>query len=132
MKMDYLSELLVYLVWGICVFAIFSLIKNKQVAGSVAGVGFLVLPLFFLVQECKQPKRNSKLHRGVLLSFLTLSVLPIILLRVFNYGVDFDTLSVFGIPAQKIHRYSNLLYLLMMASAFYHWRLQKSKRRNLE
>lgn len=124
-KTDYLNELLAYFVWGICVFAIFSLIENKQVAGSVAGVGFLALPLFFLFQEFKSPQRKSKLHRGVLISFLLLSVLPIILLRALNYGVDFNTLTVFGFPAQKIHRYSNLIYLLMMASAFYHWRHQK-------
>lgn len=128
MKLDYLSELFIYLVWGVCVFAIFSLIESKQVAGSVAGVGFLVLPMFFLFQECKQPYRKSILHIGVLLSFLILSVLPIILIRVFNYGVDFNTLSLFGLPAQQIHRYSNLIYFLMMASAFYHWRLQKSKK----
>lgn len=125
-KTDYLGELLAYFVWGICVFAIFTLIESKQVAGSVAGVGFLLLPLFFLVQEFRQPQRKSKLHIAVLLGFLTLSVLPIILLRVFNYGVDFNTLSVFGFPAQKIHRYSNLIYLLMMASAFYHWRIRKA------
>lgn len=125
-KTDYLSELLVYFIWGLCVFLIFTLIENKQIAGSVAGVGFLVLPLFFLVQEFKQSQRKSKLHIGVLLSFLILSVLPIILLRVFNYGVDFNTLSVFGFPAQKIHRYSNLIYLLMMASAFYHWKFKKT------
>jgi hypothetical protein len=128
MKMDYLSELVVYFLWGICVFAIFSLIESKQVAGSVAGMGFLVLPLFFLFQECKQPYRKSKLHIGMLLSFLILSVLPIILIRVFNYGVDFNSLSLFGLPAQQIHKYSNLIYLLIMASAFYHWRLQKSKK----
>lgn len=124
-KTDYLGELLTYFIWGICVFAIFVFIENKQVAGSVAGVGFLLLPLFYLVQELKQPNRKSKLHIGVLLSFLILSVLPIILLRVFNYGSDFNTLSVFGIPAQKIHKYSNLIYLLMMASAFYHWKWRK-------
>ena len=125
-KTDYFGELLAYFVWGICVFLIFTLIENKQVAGSVAGVGFLLLPLFFLIQEFKQPQRKSKLHMGVLLSFLILSVLPIILLRVFNYGVDFNTLSVFGFPAQKIHRYSNLIYLLMMASAFYRWKFRKA------
>ena len=124
-KTDYLSELVAYFIWGICVFAIFTLIKNKQVAGSVAGVGFLFLPLFFLVQEFKQPTRKSKLHMSVLLSFLVLSVAPIILLRIFNYDIDFNTLSVFSFSAQKIHRYSNLIYLLMMVSAFYHWKFRK-------
>ena len=124
-KADYFVELMAYFVWGICVFAIFTLIKEKQVAGSVAGVGFLCVPLFFLFQEFRNPTRKSKLHISVILSFLLLSVLPIIVLRVFNYGLEFNELSVFGFPAQKIHRYSNLIYFLMMASAFYHWKIRK-------
>ena len=121
----YRNQLAVFLLWAICVIVFFKFITDRQVAALVAGLGFVIWPSLFLILELKSEQKN-KIHIFALSLFLIAAALPIFLLRVIYWGEDFSTLSLFGLPASSMHKYSNLFYLLVMISCFYHsWRLDR-------
>lgn len=129
MQLEYRKQFIILLVWIFAVMALFRLISDKQIAATIAGVGFLLWPTLFLATELKRSVAN-RVHVGLLLVFLICSALPVFFLRVLNWGVDFSTLSFVGVPAPTIHKVSNYTYMMMVASALYFWlqgRKKKSK-----
>ena len=102
-------------IWILVVLALFRIISEKQTAALIAGAGFILLPLLILYFEFTGKKNKG--HIAVILLFLLSSAIPIFLLRVLNWGVDFSTLSLGGIPARTLHGISNVTYLAMLASA---------------
>lgn len=119
-KISYKIQVIAFVVWIVMVFGIFRLIPDKQLAGFFTGLGFLVLPLFFLITEFKGEKNN--LHRAALIMFLVCTALPIFVVRIATWGEDFNTTDFFGVPSPVLHRLANFLYVGMLASAIYHWR----------
>lgn len=117
---SYRGQFLVLLGWIFIVTALFKVIPDKQIAGIVTGLGFLLWPTIFLVNEFKKNTVN-RVHVALLVLFLVCSALPVFFLRVLNWGVEFDTLSFFGVPSVMIHKVSRYLYLMMMASTLYFW-----------
>jgi hypothetical protein len=115
----YLYQFGVLLVWMICVVLLFKFIESKQIASVWAGLGFVAIPIVLLLLELRQSQKN-KLQIFILFLFLILSALPIFLLRILNWGVDFSTLTLAGIPATSLHGISNFFYLLMMLSCLFH------------
>lgn len=118
--MNYRNQSIVLGMWIVSVIFIFKLIPDRQVASVVAGTGFVVIPVSFLFFELKRIPL-AIIHISALVIFLVASALPIFLLRVLNWGVDFNQLSVAGIGAPELHNISNALYLLMLGSALFHW-----------
>ncbi len=124
----YRNELGIFLLWAVCVVVFFKFIENRQVAALIAGMGFIFWPALFLYLEFRSDRKN-KIHVFALSLFLVVSAIPIFLLRVLNWGVDFSTLSLFGIPAEQFHRSSNLIYLIVMVSCLYHsWKFDRDAR----
>ena len=113
----YRIQLIVSVAWIFIVMALFKLIPNKQVAALFTGAGFIILPISFLISELKHAK--NKLHIFILSLFLACSALPVFLLRVFNWGNEFASLDLFGIPAPLLHKYSNYFFILMLLSMVY-------------
>lgn len=112
----YFYQFQVLLVWMFLVILFFKYIPSKEIASVVAGVGFVTWPTLFLIYEWNQRPKNKVyiLSLGV---FLNLCALPIFLLRIFNWGDEFASLSLLGIPASKLHSISNFLFLAMMVVA---------------
>lgn len=121
--MSYKKQIGLLVLWVIAVIFIFKIISDKQMAALLAGIGFLLLPSLFLYFEFKNEK--NKIHVAALLLFLFCSAIPIFLLRIFNWGVDFKSLNLLGIPAGALHLSSNFLYILVIISAIYHMRMRK-------
>lgn len=133
-KLAYRIQFLILVLWIPCVILLFKIIPEKRVAALFAGAGFLVLPILFLINEFRQKQqtgRFSKLHVFICGEFLLVSSLPIFLLRILNWDADFSQLSVMGIEANLLHRFSNTNYMLLLASAAYlaftAWRNEKSQ-----
>ncbi len=124
----YLYQFLVLLFWIVIVILLFKFISEKQVAAVFAGVGFILWPTLIFAYEWNQ-KPREKIYLGILAIFLVANALPLFLLRVLNWGADFSSLSLFGIPATRFHATSNILYLLVMAScAFCFIKAKKAER----
>ena len=116
-KIGYGAESFIYVGWIFCVMAIFKIVTDKPTAGTIAGIGFVLLPLFFLYIEMKVRDKRNYLHAVVLLVFLLSSALPIILLRILNQGVPFDSIELLGITGPQLHKISNYTYMLMLFSS---------------
>lgn len=122
----YRFEFFIMALWIIAVILFFKLIPNKQVASLVAGLGFVLIPSVFIFLEFKKAKAAIS-HVVILAVFLVLAALPIFLSRILNWGQDFSSLTVFGVPLELIHKYSNGLYIIMMLSALYQVYFGKEK-----
>ena len=79
----YLYQMEVFIVWIAVVVMLFRFTPSKQIAGAVAGFGFVLWPSLFLIFECRQSARD-KIYIAVLVAFLFLNALPIFLLRILN------------------------------------------------
>ena len=115
----------IFVIWIAIVTMLFKFIPSKQVAGVIAGFGFVLWPTVFLVFELRQTLKD-KIYITILTVFLIANALPIFLLRIFNWGADFSELSLFGIPAARFHGASNVMYLMMMLMSA--WLYFKNKR----
>ena len=123
LSLNYRSQVVFLVAWVLIVMLIFKVIPDKQIASLFAGGGFIVLPTLFLVEEIR--KQRNKAHIAILLIFLFFSAIPIFLLRVLNWGVDFSSINLLGISAEFLHRFANVLYMTILVSAIYHWRRKK-------
>ncbi len=117
---NYSKQLFILILWAIGVGFVFKLVENRQVAGLIAGIVFILIPIFFLWLECR--KKIIQYFYVLLLSiFLIFSAIPIFLLRILNWGTDFKELSLLGVSAELLHRSSTFLYILIMLAAAYLW-----------
>lgn len=124
MKLNSRSLLIALIVWIPIVGILFAFIPEKKIASVIAGSGFMILPILVLVSEFKKVQKNKTLI-FITSIFFFLSAAPIFLLRVLNWHEEFRDLSLLGIPADFLHRASNLVYLLMLVTlgiAAYHER----------
>ena len=126
-KLTYGFQVLILGGWIVVVLALFRFIADRQLAAVFAGSGFILLPLWVLYSEIVGSR--NRFHIFVVLFFLLTSALPVFLLRVLNWGVEFGTLSIIGISAATLHRTSNFTYLAMLVSALILYRREKSFRK---
>ncbi|MBC7741397.1 MAG: hypothetical protein H7061_04315 [Bdellovibrionaceae bacterium] len=129
MKLNrYRNELAIFLFWAVSVIIIFRSIEDKQIAAVIAGAGFVIWPLYFLFLEIRSIQK-SRIHIIALSAFLILAALPIFILRLTHWGADFKSLSLLGIQATTLHQFSNVIYLVVMISCFYHsWKWDRLAR----
>ena len=117
MLISYRNQIIILVLWILVVTALFKFISDRQIAAVIAGLGFIFTALIFLISELKNKK--NPFHIFTLIIFLTFSAVPIFGLRVLNWGVEFDSLNLFGIEAHFLHKISSYMYMLMMISAAY-------------
>jgi hypothetical protein len=126
-KLSYRSQVLILAVWIVVVTLLFKLISDRQIAALIAGTGFILLPLWILVTEVKSEK--NKIHIFIILFFLLSSALPVFLLRVMNWGTEFNSLDILGVPAGAFHKFSNFTYVAMVISALVLYRRERASRK---
>ncbi len=124
---SYLMQISLLSIWILIVGVLFTVIPVKPIAGVIAGLGFIGLPAFILSSELKKNKKYY-FHLFTLIAFIAGSAFPIFLLRVFNWGVDFKELSLFGIESSVLHQSSNIMYAGMMLSATYCYLMSKRQK----
>lgn len=110
-------ELMLMLLWIPCVIFIFTIIDGRKIAGLVAGIGFLSLPLFNIYRELIA--NSQRLIRMVRLIssgiFFLFSAFPIFLLRIFNWEKSLEEIVILDfITGRQLHSLSNVLYLGMI------------------
>jgi hypothetical protein len=132
-NLAYRYQLLILILWIPTVMLIFKMIAEKRAASVFAGIGFVLIPLFFLLQEVLRTKLNkgSKLHLFLCGEFLFISALPILFLRLLNWDADFGQLTLFGLSSMTHHKLANVNYMFMVISAAYlsykEWTNEKSQ-----
>lgn len=126
-RFSYGIQLIVLTGWVFAVGIIFTIISDKQVAGVVAGSGFIILPCALIFSELKSRQRHVLNIIGASV-FLMFSALPIFLLRITNWGIEFKSLTLLGISADGLHRISNVLYLFMAVPVAISWYRERKAR----
>ncbi len=125
-------QLIILALWIAAILLIFKFITDRSVAAVVAGTGFVVWPILFLIHDFRYTikTKTSWIHQLGCLQFLVLFAVPLFLLRVLNWGVPFSELSLIGIKAMTLHQYSNMSYLLMtLAIAYANFEDRRNKNR---
>lgn len=117
---DYLIYLFVELAVIPAVILIFKLNEDRQVAALQAGLLFIIIPSGILLREMRKKEKSWLLIAGQA-QFLLLFALPIMGLRLFNWGVPFSELTLLGLSGQKIHSLSNGGYILMLVLTLAGW-----------
>lgn len=126
-NISYLNQIIILIIWVAIVGSLFTFMQEKQVAGIIAGSGFILLPTLFIYSEMKNTKK-SIFHLLTLSLFVLASAFPIFFLRVLNWGVDFKELSLLGISSEQLHRTSNILYSFIFLSAAYCYVRERNRR----
>lgn len=120
-----LNKFLEYLVVQVLVIAvvmvIFAVIKNKQIAATVAGVLFVAMPIILMAREHQRAGFQEMTWFAGMLQFWVIFALPILGIRLLNWGVPFDQLFFWGIPGPLLHSWSSKSYMVMMAITAIRW-----------
>lgn len=125
----YLGYLFAELIVIIAVMFIFKFIPDRQIAATIAGCLFVGLPIVMMALEIRRKGFEETVWFVGVLQFWTLFALPILGLRIFNWGVPFDQLAFIGIPGPVLHLYSSKSYLVMMfATAWAWWKNSRAKK----
>ncbi len=117
----FLGYLIAELIVIVVVMFLFKLIEDRQVAATIAGVLFVGLPIVMMAFEYRRAGTEEIVWYVGVLQFWTLFALPILGLRVFNWGVPFDQLSFIGIPGPVLHQWSSKSYMAMMLVTAWAW-----------
>ncbi|WP_291516622.1 hypothetical protein [Bdellovibrio sp. ArHS] len=109
------------------VMTIFKVIADRQTAATVAGVLFVLLPATLLAFEYRRARFQHIVWFAAVLQFWILFALPILGIRLFNWGVPFDQLSFMGVPGPTLHQWSSKSYMVMMiVTLFVSWKRPRS------
>ena len=96
------------------VMALFKFIENRQIAATLAGLLFVLVPLALMIKEYMRAGTEENTWFLGILQFWVLFALPILGIRLLNWGVPFDQLSFIGIPGTVLHSWSSKSYTVMM------------------
>lgn len=111
------AELLVILM----VMALFRGIGDRQIAATLAGTLFVILPVVMMAWEYRRAGLQEMLWFVVVLQFWTLFAVPILGMRLLNWGIPFEQLSFLGIAGPVLHQWSSKSYTVMMAVTAWGW-----------
>ncbi|MBV2169215.1 MAG: hypothetical protein KUL82_10975 [Bdellovibrio sp.] len=117
----FLGYLLAEVIVIVLVTMSFKFIPERQVAATVAGVLFVGLPLGMMTWEYRRAGLEQMAWFVAVLQFWTVFALPILGMRLANWGVPFEELSFLGIPGPVLHQWSSKSYMVMMAFTLWSW-----------
>ncbi|GIL16385.1 MAG: hypothetical protein BroJett040_01360 [Oligoflexia bacterium] len=102
----------------VIVMVIFRSVSDRQVAGIIAGLLFLLAPSIVIWNEYRMGTWKKQASFWGSLCFLVFSALPIFILRVTNYGQPFEELSVLGVTGPMLHKFSNYFFIVLLLGFF--------------
>ncbi|MGE5087026.1 MAG: hypothetical protein ACM3MG_12045 [Bacillota bacterium] len=122
----FLGYLIAQLLVIIAVMVIFRAIEDKQIAATVAGCLFVMMPVGLMSWEYKRAGFDETIWFVSILQFWTVFALPILGMRLLNWGVPFEKLSFLGLPGPALHYWSSKSYMVMMVvTAIRWWKLSR-------
>lgn len=113
----YRNQMIALLIWIPIIIVIFKIVSDRQIASLLASVGFIVIPGYFLFLEIKNDTEGDTIYRNFLAVFLICFSIPILLVRILNWGEDFTKLTIVGIQATRLHTISGFAYLFLIAAS---------------
>jgi hypothetical protein len=115
-----LRDLIIFL--GIELFAIvfaiamFKLLPSKYLAGSLAGVYFVISGIIMLAMANHWPHKWRSLTWYVLFIHVFVISLPMLMSRFAQMALSFEDVRVFGIPGPVFHEISTTVFSILIGS----------------
>lgn len=102
---------------------IFKNIHPKNLAAIFAGSVFICTSLIVLLLEFRNNRKKffSSLSFWGALGFLLFFSLPMFSVRIMNYEIDFENLTILFMPAPQFHKVSNYGFMLMVLFFTLEW-----------
>lgn len=100
----------------VAVVLIFRTVDSKQVAATVTGSLFVLLGISLLVGTFRSGQPFHQALFWVSALFLFAVAIPMMWVRLSNWGVDFSELRVWGVSAPVFHQQANTAYILMVVA----------------
>ncbi|WP_413292939.1 hypothetical protein ACLSU7_16190 [Bdellovibrio sp. HCB185ZH] len=117
----FLEYIVIQVLVIVAVIAIFAVIPDKQIAATVAGVLFVAMPLGLMAWEYQRAGFMEKTWFAGVLQFWVIFAVPILGIRLMNWGVPFDQLAFWGIPGPLLHSWSSKSYIVMVVITAIRW-----------
>ena len=123
----FLNVNVIYLLISISIIPIIILIfKNihpKNLAAIFAGSVFICTSLIILLLEFRNNRKKifSSFSFWGALGFLLFFSLPMFSVRIMNYEIDFENLTILFMPAPQFHKVSNYGFMLMVLFFTLEW-----------
>lgn len=102
---------------------IFKNIHPKNLAALFAGSVFIFTSFIVLFLEFKNNRKKifSSFSFWGALGFLLFFSLPMFSVRILNYEIDFENLTILFMPAPQFHKVSNYGFMLMVLFFIIEW-----------
>ena len=110
----FLIYLLVQAAVILAVIIIFKVILDRQIAATVAGTLFVLAPMGLMISEYCRAGLYERVWFLSVLQFWIVFALPILGIRLMNWGVPFDQLSFWGVSGPVLHEWSSKSYMIMV------------------
>lgn len=121
MRRRFLTYLILEVVVIFAVMGFFRFIQDRQIAATFAGSLFVGVPLVLMIAEYRAEKLKNWVWFLCAAQFWVLFALPILGMRLLNWGVEFDSLSFLGISGPQMHAWSSKSYMLMVIATAWFW-----------
>lgn len=122
----FIAEVIVILL----VMVIFKVIPDRQIAATMAGVLFVGLPVGMMAVEYRCRGLQQMSWFVAVLQFWTVFAIPILGLRLMNWGIPFENLSFLGISGPALHQWSSKSYTVMMLWTLWgHWKTRQKRKK---
>lgn len=96
----------------------FKVIENRQLAGVLGGIFFLIIG-FGLISHFYKMLYTKSLSIWVLMGHLFIFVIPIFVARVSFWGTPFEDIVFMGIKPSLLHDISEKYYVLVLWAGIY-------------
>ncbi len=110
-------ELVAILVAGLS----FKFIESRFSAGMVAGAFFIISGFYMLLKAWAWRDRLKAFIIPPLFTHLFLISIPIMVVRLLNRDVNFEELTVWGVPGPMFHRISTNVFAVLILATIVDW-----------
>jgi hypothetical protein len=130
MKNWFLRLFVLEMAVAISVVFVFRLIESRQAAGLVAGSLFIAVGISVLIAGLTDGEFRKSMTFVLGCVHLFVAALPMVIFRLLNWGEEFASIQVWGLPGPVFHGISQVIYVGMIVSTVIEglWRTRMGKR----
>lgn len=93
---------------------LFRLGLEKQIAAVLAGLCFIGVAVWMIWMETRYGRGQGSLAWWASILFLSVSAIPIMVLRILFWGKSFDQVGYWSITGTQLHQFSSYFYIALV------------------
>ncbi len=96
--------------------ALFKLGLERQIAAVIAGICFIGVSALVIWMENRYGRGQGSLAWWMSVLFLSISAIPIFVLRIAFWGKSFDEVGYWSITGNQLHEFSRYFYVALVVT----------------